>query len=70
MRVTAEVKQVAIKAISNVDADEAIKLIAQLKVALLADADANGGLGANSRHRAWRMVHELGMLLMGESKPN
>jgi hypothetical protein len=57
-------KAYAISQIAAIDDDEAIKLVAELKVALLADADADGGLTQSSRERAWRMANDLGKILL------
>ena len=60
-------KDRAISEIGKIDFDEAFKLVVALKVALLADVDANGGLNAPSRARAWRMVNDLGKILRGRA---
>jgi hypothetical protein len=46
--------------------DEALKLVAALKVTLLADHESPGhqGLTEPTRKRAWQMVNELGKLLL------
>jgi len=46
--------------------DEALKLVAALKVTLLADHESPGhqGLTEPTRKRAWQMVNELGKILL------
>jgi hypothetical protein len=46
--------------------DEALKLVAALKVTLLADHESPGhqGLTEPTRKRAWQMVNELGNILL------
>jgi hypothetical protein len=61
-------KRRTIAEIEKGQADDALKLIAELKVALLPDFDANGGLREHTRRRAWRMVNELGKLLLAKDK--
>ena len=61
-------KDGAIAALAAVDAEgdratEIAKLVAQLKVALLADEGCNGGLNEGSRRRAWDMVRDIGKIL-------
>ena len=52
--------------------DEALKLVAALKVTLLADHESPGhqGLTEPTRKRAWQMVNELSkILLRGSTTP-
>lgn len=62
-------KEKIIAEFMNADEDEAFKLVAALKVILLADFEANGGLTEASRKRAWKMVHELGQILLKRRSP-
>jgi hypothetical protein len=59
-------KDMAIEGIAGLDDDPAMKLVAELKIVLLADYDAPGhvGLLEGSRAQAWRMVADLGKLLL------
>jgi hypothetical protein len=65
--ITRRGKDTAVAAIEKVNAHQALKLVAELKVILL--ADEGGGLNEQSRTRAWRMVHEIGQLLIKEIEP-
>jgi hypothetical protein len=46
------------------DFDQMLTLIAELKVMLIADDGAQGGLNAENRARAWCIVRDLGKLLL------
>lgn len=58
-------KERALRHLSELDEDEVAKLIAQLKVVLLRDADMpDGGLNEPNRRRAWEMVRDLGLMML------
>lgn len=57
-------KSLAISQILDIkDMDEARKIVASLKICLLADDGANDGLNSASRKRAWQLVHDLAIML-------
>lgn len=62
--ISSQHKDVAIREIDEMNENEAAKLIAALKVCLLADQEMRGGLNERNRKRAWKMVHELGALML------
>jgi hypothetical protein len=66
-----ELKDRATTMLEASEEDEVLKLVAQLKVTLLPDADAgwDGGLNEHSRRRAWDMVRDLGKILLGRGRP-
>ena len=56
-------KEWAVDQINMDNTHEVLKILIELKVVLLAEPDCRGGIGEESRRRAWRMVHEVGQLL-------
>ena len=49
--------------LSQIEEDEALKLIGALKVMLMPDANADGGLTSANRLRCFRLAVELGQVL-------
>lgn len=63
---TKQAKDEVLAGLGAADEDPVHKLIAMLKVALLADYDMpnHEGLSEESRKRAWDMVADLGMIIV------
>ena len=60
-----EIKEQAVADIASAtDVSEIKKLVAELKVMLLADIGYKGGLSAENRTRAWKLAAEIGKLLL------
>jgi hypothetical protein len=56
-------KLLAVAKLSQIDEDEALKLVGALKVMLMPDAGADGGLTPTNRRRCFKLVVELGQSL-------
>jgi hypothetical protein len=61
--VTERDKLLALAKLSQIEKDEALKMIGALKVMLMPDAGADGGLTPSNRLRCFKLVVELGQLL-------
>jgi hypothetical protein len=60
-------KEAALEDINMEHIHDALRLVIELKVIMLADTDCDGGLNATSRRRAWDAVARLGKLLLEQS---
>jgi len=61
--VTEREKLVGAAKLSQIEEDEALKLIGALKLMLMPDAKADGGLTSANRLRCFKLAVELGQML-------